>query len=88
MPNAFSPNGDGLNDAFKLIAKAQPKKILVQIYNRVGQLVYTSNSVHDTWKGIDNKGKELATDTYFYNITGECWDGTPIKITGDVTIVR
>jgi gliding motility-associated-like protein len=88
VPTAFSPNNDGLNDVFRVIAKAQPQKLIVQIYNRIGHLVYYSNSIHDTWKGVDNKGRELATDTYFYNISGQCWDGTPISIKGDITLLR
>jgi gliding motility-associated-like protein len=77
-----------LNDVFRVIAKAQPQRLVVQIYNRLGQLVYFSNSIHDTWKGMDNKGNPLATDTYFYHVSGQCWDGTAINIKGDITLLR
>lgn len=88
VPTAFTPNNDGLNDVFRVIAKAQPQRLVVRIYNRLGQLVYFSNSIHDTWKGMDNKGNPLATDTYFYHVSGQCWDGTAINIKGDITLLR
>lgn len=53
IPNAFTPNGDGLNDVFR-ITGVQPENITqfnIQIFNRWGQAVYTSNNILEAWDG-------------------------------------
>lgn len=58
IPNAFSPNGDGVNDFFEIIS-SQPYAL--QIVDRSGRLVYESSDYDNTWDGDD-----LAAGTYFY----------------------
>jgi gliding motility-associated-like protein len=86
IPSAFSPNGDGLNDVFEVKGR-QPLTYLINIYNRQGNLVFTSRNVGDTWDGSHN-GQPAASDVYFYLVQGECYDGTIINQKGDITIIR
>jgi len=50
-PNAFSPNGDKLNDTFRFIAEDYIYKFTFVIFNRLGEIVFTGQSSHDEWDG-------------------------------------
>lgn len=64
IPNAFSPNGDGINDLFFIKNLAGHKNPAIRIYNRWGLLVYESSNYQNNWDG------EKATDgTFFYILT-------------------
>jgi len=67
IPDAFSPNGDGINDKF-IISHTAATKIDLEVYNRWGVLVYKSSDYQNNWDGIGVGlflGKELETGTYF-----------------------
>ena len=66
VPNAFSPNGDGINDEFRVVFKSL-KTYNIVIFNRWGRVVYKSN---DPSKGWDGKiGRNVAASgTYYYVI--------------------
>ena len=66
VPNAFSPNGDGINDEFRVVFKSL-KTYNIIIFNRWGRVVYKSN---DPSKGWDGKiGRNVAASgTYYYVI--------------------
>ena len=51
-PNAFSPNSDGLNDKFRLIAGNLPEgQFQMKIYNRWGQMIFETNDIEEGWDG-------------------------------------
>ena len=60
VPNVFTPNGDGSNDKFKIIATGM-KELTCDIFNRWGTKIYTIKSVDDFWDGGNN-----SAGTYFY----------------------
>ncbi len=67
MPNAFTPNGDGINDVIRPVAGKQIRTQEFIIYNRWGQEVYNSNSIYEGWNGkVGNRDAEVGT--YFYSI--------------------
>ncbi|UKN01141.1 gliding motility-associated C-terminal domain-containing protein [Paracrocinitomix mangrovi] len=68
IPEAVTPNNDGQNDVF-LINGIDLLENTVEIYNRWGQIVYSANNYQNNWDGLDNNGKKLDDDTYFYIIT-------------------
>ncbi len=72
IPNAFSPNGDGNNDYFKIyFGNTQCKINSFQIYNRWGQLVFDSNRDNSfEWDGKYN-GEVCAEGIYVYIIDGD-----------------
>jgi len=67
IPDAFSPNGDGINDKF-IISHTVATRVDLEVYNRWGQLVYKSNDYQNNWDGTGMgafSGKELVTGTYY-----------------------
>lgn len=62
MPDAFTPNNDGINDVFRLIPLPQLEQKSFKIYNRWGDLLYESNTVFE-WDG-KVEGKNQNTDVY------------------------
>ena len=79
FPNAFSPNDDGLNETFKYEGQFA-KKLNTEIYNRWGNLVYSSDEIEFEWDGEnENTGEVCPQGTYIfrYELTG--YDGTIIK---------
>ncbi|MHB8208718.1 MBG domain-containing protein, partial [Mucilaginibacter sp.] len=67
IPNAFTPNGDGINDTWIIKYLDYYPNCTVEIFNRYGQNVYYSNSYGIPWDGT-YKGGVLPTGTYYYII--------------------
>ncbi len=88
IPSAFTPNGDGLNDVFRVSGKRYFKVIAMSVFNRWGELVYhVENGSNSGWDGTY---KGLASDlgTYSYNITLSKSEGAIESYKGNVTLVR
>jgi len=68
IPNAFSPNGDGINDTWQISALNSYPNAKVEVFNRFGQSVYRSSGYNRPWDGRVN-GKLLPPGTYYYLIT-------------------
>jgi gliding motility-associated-like protein len=84
IPNAFSPNGDGINDVWRIKYLEYYSEATVQIFNRYGQLVYLTTGYSVPWDG-NFKGTPLPVGTYYYIINPK--NGREI-MKGSVTIVR
>lgn len=67
VPNAFSPNGDGINDTWRLTNIEVFPQCVVRLFNRYGQAVFTSTGYNKPWDGTSN-GKPLPVGTYYYII--------------------
>ena len=68
IPNAFSPNGDGLNDEFKVTGNSEIiYSFRLHIYNRWGNLVFESNDISTGWDG-KHKGNPGTQGAYVYKI--------------------
>ena len=68
VPNAFTPNGDGMNDYFQ----AEATGILdfhMKIYDRWGELIYSSEDIHQGWDGNVFSGEVMGSGTYMYHIS-------------------
>ena len=66
IPNTITPNGDGFNDVWKIDLIRYPNAV-VTIFDRWGEVVYTSGNYNNDWGGVDQKsGKKLPDGTYFY----------------------
>ncbi len=81
--NLFTPNNDGFNDYWEIPDLDTYGKCNVKVYNRWGQLVFSSADYHNEWDGTSN-GSPLPSAAYYYIIKTEN-SGT---ITGTVNIVR
>lgn len=87
MPNAFSPNGDGLNDVFEPVGK-HFGTVSLKIFDRWGQLIFSRSNDNEGWNG-NYKGTAQEMGTYFYEISYHCaGSGEVIEKKGDVTLVR
>jgi gliding motility-associated-like protein len=84
IPNAFSPNGDGINDVWDIPDLAYYPKCLVNIYNRWGGMVFQSRGYTIAWDG-NYKGQILPAGTYYYVINLEN-KGKPLS--GWVALLR
>jgi len=87
MPNAFSPNGDGNNDVFKIANREFEKMTEFKVFNRWGQLVYDGNDPDKGWDGTF-KGQPAPMDTYHYIIRLIYPDATEKVFKGDVLLLR
>ena len=67
IPNAFSPNGDGINDVWNIEALETYPESTTQVFNRYGQIIYRSQGYTKPWDGRYN-GKPLPFGTYYYII--------------------
>ncbi len=86
LPNAFTPDGDGLNDVFKVVYLGLIEVETFMVFNRWGQLVYESNDIDQGWDGTHND-KPAISDVYVYLIKLKT-PGETIELKGDVTLIR
>ena len=90
LPNTFTPNGDNVNDAFIFDALlAEPDKYPepeFTVFNRWGDVVFTSKPYRNDWRGTNEQGKDLPDGTYYYVLRLSIAEGDLYK--GDVTILR
>ena len=85
VPNAFSPNGDGVHDVWQIGGLAGYVNASLEVYNRYGQLVFASkNGYTNPWDGT-YQGKPVPFGTYYYVL--DLKNGKPI-LTGSVTIIK
>lgn len=84
VPNAFSPNGDGFNDTWRIKYLESYPGAVIDVYNRYGQIVFHSIGYDQDWDGNYN-GKPMPVGTYYYIINPK--NGRQI-LTGSVTIIR
>ena len=88
MPNAFSPNGDGINDIYK--AKSNHRSIVefhAYIFNRWGQKLFDWTNINEGWDGTSH-GKPVKDGTYFVLVKAKGADGREYNIKKDVNILR
>lgn len=88
VPNAFTPNGDGKNDFFRVIAPGISKIEIFRVYNRWGQMVLEAPATHSFgWDGSYN-GKPLASGTFVWMVQAVDYTGVRHLRRGTVTLVR
>jgi len=87
VPNVFTPNGDGINDEFRVAYKSI-KKFEMVIYNRWGRKVFEGKDPARGWDG-EVGGKIGAPGVYFYYIRGEGYNDNEVhKRDGAVHLIR
>ena len=87
VPTAFTPNGDGVNDYFRPIAVGISRFDYFRVYNRWGQLVYSSSSTETGWDGKIG-GKDQASATFVWVVKGQDFTGKQVFAKGTVTLIR
>jgi len=85
VPNAFTPNGDGIND--KVFVRGYGiTKMTWRIYNRWGTVVFQTNDRSQGWDGT-YKGARQPQEVYNYVLDVEFGDGTRFTKKGDITLL-
>ncbi len=88
VPNAFSPNGDGHNDEFRLLHTDNIELIRFNIYNRYGELVFTTDYPGSAWDG-KYKGVDAEIGNYYYLVQYRCgYNAKETLLKGDLTLLR
>jgi len=87
VPTAFTPNGDGRNDYVRPITAGISRFEYFRIYNRWGQLVYSSTDTERGWDGRIG-GKEQATGTFVWLVKAVDFTGKVFFDKGTVTLIR
>ncbi|MBX7183329.1 MAG: gliding motility-associated C-terminal domain-containing protein [Bacteroidia bacterium] len=89
IPNAFTPNNDGLNDTFTPKGlDFEPASYIMTIYNRWGQEIFKSKDFKNPWDGKDRSGNVLGPGVYAYSIVIGEWTGYTRKFAGNITIAK
>lgn len=87
IPNAFTPNGDGLNDLFKVAGLKYQKLIAFRVFNRWGQMIFETQHPDVGWDG-KHKGELCEMGTYYYLIIIAYPDTRLNTFKGDITLIR
>lgn len=87
LPNAFSPNGDGLNDKFHLKNITYQKISVFRIFNRYGHLVFDGTAGTEEWDG-NVQGKACDAGVYHYLVRLAYPDGHYKIYTGNLSLIR
>ncbi len=83
IPNAFSPNGDNINDLF-VIRGLRENSVLI-VFDRLGRKVFESENYMSDWDGRDLNGEKLNSDTYWYVLR---IPGMPMDFKGFIYLKR
>lgn len=87
VPNAFSPNGDDLNDEFSVVTRLITD-FNIQMFDRWGKLLYASDDLSFGWDGKDISGQPVTEGVYVYRIVATTYSGDRIDRSGSVTVIR
>ncbi len=87
VPQAFSPNGDGVNDVIYVKGWGLKELISFKIYNRFGELVFESNDFNIGWDGTYN-GQDQMLETYVYTVEARTWKDRVLQKKGNITLLR
>ncbi len=90
IPNVFTPNGDGVNDYFKIEGLlSQCDEAAVEVYNRWGQLIFSDDKTYFAWDGKDKNGMEISDGVYFIMLKSKKKNDTEFKeIHSTLTLIR
>ncbi|MEZ4775620.1 MAG: PKD domain-containing protein [Bacteroidia bacterium] len=85
-PNAFTPNGDQVNDIF-VLKGSRIETYNLQIFSRWGMKVFETNNIEDGWDGRYN-GKDVGEGVYVFIARGIAYNGRPYLVKGSITLLR
>lgn len=92
LPNAFTPDSDGLNDVFYPIGRGVSLIRNFRIYNRYGEVVFAKSDFesNDKISGWDGriKGEPAPAGVYVYTVEAVCDQGQPVIKKGTITLIR
>ncbi|MFN5842727.1 MAG: gliding motility-associated C-terminal domain-containing protein, partial [Bacteroidota bacterium] len=87
VPNAFTPNGDGKNDVFRIRGYGVEYISIFRVYSRWGELMFETTDISQGWDGT-YKGELQFPAVYVYYIEGVCTNNQKIVKQGNVSLIR
>lgn len=88
VPDAFSPNDDGVNDEFRVVNHQDYNSIYMKIYNRWGELIFSEKGDNPSWNGLV-KSRKSAMDVFAFVIEGYLSGRVkPMIKTGTLQLIR
>ena len=87
LPNAFTPNGDGLNDVFLPVPVGIRSTDYFRVFDRYGAKMYETRQWMQGWDGT-LKGKPASAGTYVWMIKGIDTNGSVVEMKGTVILLR
>ncbi len=89
VPSAFSPDGDGINEVFKVTGNGiDLDNYHLYVYGRWGELIFETEDLYGAWDGNLKSGKKAPEGTYRWVIYGKDFNGKAFEKTGNITIIR
>ncbi len=86
VPNAFTPNGDNINDEFR-VGYRSIESFEISIYDQWGRRVYKSDDITKGWDGTF-RGEKASIGAYFYVIKAKGTDGEEYLRKGSISLIR
>jgi gliding motility-associated-like protein len=88
LPDAFTPNGDGINDVFEVVNAADFREIEMRVYNRWGQLIHDGVNGNHGWDGTFN-GEKQNSDLYIFYLRALPFSSTEyVSFNAHFTLIR
>jgi len=87
IPDAFTPNGDGKNDAFRVKTADIPRSFSLMVFNRFGGKVFESSNIGNGWNGTIG-GNAAPSGAYVYVMQATTSAGAIVKKQGTIVLIR
>jgi gliding motility-associated-like protein len=87
IPNAFTPNGDGVNDLFRVRSGEVPKSFNITVFNRYGGKIFETADIHAGWDGTIG-GSVAPSGAYIYIVALTTSAGQHVSRQGTVILIR
>jgi gliding motility-associated-like protein len=89
IPNVFTPNGDGFNDCLSVKGMSNScGTYRIKIYNRWGELYFSSANPEDCWNGTNDAGVNASDGVYFYILESTKPNQPKEELHGTITLIR
>lgn len=87
VPNAFTPNGDNLNDVLFVEGRDNISEMLFRVYNRWGELVFEAADPQIGWNGV-YKEQPQDMDVFVYTLSATLISNRKLEMQGNITLLR
>jgi gliding motility-associated-like protein len=87
VPNAFTPNDDGVHDVLLLEGSEHIQSLTFKVYNRWGEVVFETEEKDIAWTG-ESKDRVCAVGVYYWILEAVMLNGEDVQKKGNVTLMR